>query len=81
MPGLIAPRLDAVVEHAAEQSRQVVALSAILAFLRWRQRLGIAQQREELAASPEKFERVTDDGRDLIAHRGASCERRANLAL
>ena len=67
-PGLNRAAPDGVVEDVAYQSRQIVALSAILALLRWRQRLGIAQQGEELAAGPEEFERVTNDRGDLSAH-------------
>src|ERR1019366_947140 len=72
--------LDAVVENSADQSRQVTALSLILALLRGAQRLGIAQQGEELAAAPEESQRMTDDRRDLLAHRRASGQRRANFA-
>src|ERR1019366_2971039 len=73
--------LDAVVENSADQLRQVIALSLILALLGGPQRLGIAQQCEELAAAPEKSQRMTHDRRDLLAHRRASRQRRANFAL
>jgi len=72
---------DAFVENSADKSRQVVALSAILALLGGWQRFGIAQQREELAPGPEESDGVPHDRRDLIARRGASRQRRANLAL
>ncbi len=79
-PGLIVPRLTAS-SSTPDQSRQVIALRPILAFLRRRQRLGIAQQGEELSPAPEEYDGVARDGGDLRANRAASRQRRANFAL
>jgi hypothetical protein len=79
MPAFTAPRLTP--SSRTPLINRDNSLIAILALLRGRQGLGIAQHGKELAAAAEEYEGAPHDRRDLFTHRVASGQRHANFAL